>query len=159
MLKGVVSVLPGYAGGTVANPTYDQVCLGKTGHAEVTRVEFDPSVIRYEDLLTVFFATHDPTSVDRQGNDIGTQYRSVIFYTTDEQKRAAEKYIQDLNRDLDGKVVTEIKPLDQFYPAENYHRDYYAKNPENAYCGAVIDPKLAKVKRKFANLLATFSNS
>ena len=154
MLKGVVSVLPGYAGGSVPNPSYDQVSSGTTGHAEVTRVEFDPDIISYHELLTVFFATHDPTTLNRQGNDVGTQYRSVIFYTTDEQKTAAEHNVAELNRDLDGKVITEIKPLDQFYPAENYHRDYYAKNPENPYCNAVINPKLAKVKQKFVELLA-----
>lgn len=159
MLKGVSSVLPGYAGGTTPNPTYDQVCAGATGHAEVTRVEFDPKTISYDDLLTVFFATHDPTTLNRQGNDVGTQYRSVIFYTTEDQKRAAEQYVADLNRDLDGKVVTKIKPLEQFYSAENYHQDYFAKNPDNPYCNAVINPKLAKVKQKFVNLLSTFSHS
>ena len=123
-LKGVVSVMPGYAGGTTANPTYEQVCSGNTGHAEVTRVEYDPARISYNDLLAVFFATHDPTSLNRQGADVGTEYRSAIFYTTDDQKRAAESLIEQLNgSDSAGKrIVTEVVPLSAFYAAENYHR-------------------------------------
>lgn len=155
MLRGVVSVLPGYAGGSVPNPTYDQICGGQTGHAEVTRVEYDPSQINYDDLLTVFFASHDPTTLNRQGNDVGSQYRSVVFYTTPEQKLAAEKMIDqiDTSHSEGGKVVTLVEPLDQFYPAEQYHRDYYANNSDQPYCQIIINPKLRKVKEKFAQLL------
>lgn len=157
MLKGVLSVMPGYAGGTTANPTYEEVCGGKTGHAEVTCVEFDPILISFDDLLTVFFATHDPTTPNRQGNDIGTQYRSVIFYTTEEQKRAAESFIQELKASHQGgaPVVTEIRPMPIFYTAEESHRDFYAKNPEKAYCQIIINPKLEKAQKQFAELLAS----
>ena len=163
MLKGVISVMPGYAGGPSTGsgqaPSYDEVCSGATGHAEVIKIEFDPKQIAYTDLLTVFFATHDPTTKDRQGNDVGTQYRSIILYTNQSKKKAAEKFISELNgsRPEPLKIITEIKPLDRFYPAENYHRDYYAKNPLNSYCQVVINPKLAKVKEKFADLLKTKS--
>jgi peptide-methionine (S)-S-oxide reductase len=155
MLKGVVSVMPGYAGGTVPNPSYEQVCAGDTGHAEVIKIEFDPALIPYEDLLTVFFATHDPTTLNRQGNDIGTQYRSSVFYADEGQKRAAETFIAELERESPGggTVVTEVVPLEAFYPAEEYHRDYYAKNPDAGYCRAIINPKLQKVKKKFAAML------
>lgn len=154
-LKGVISVMPGYAGGSKANPTYEEVCGGKTGHAEVVKVEYDSDKISYQDLLTVFFTTHDPTALNRQGNDVGEQYRSVIFYTTDEQKLLAEDFIKKLNESAsDGDpIVTEAKPLANFYEAENYHRDYYAKNPKNAYCQVVINPKLNKVQEKFSELL------
>ena len=147
-LRGVISVMPGYAGGSVQNPTYEQVCAGKTGHAEVIRVEFDPSRISYRDLLAVFFASHDPTTLNRQGSDIGTQYRSVILYTTDDQKCAAEKYLTELNASGPGRtpVVTERKPLETFYEAEEYHRKYSLKNPNQAYCQLVIKPKLKKLK-------------
>lgn len=151
-LKGVISVMPGYAGGTMPNPTYEAVCSGNTGHAEVLKVEFDPKQISYNDLLTVFFATHDPTTPNRQGNDIGTQYRSIIIYTTPEQKSEAEQFIAELNKEGE-KVVTELKPLDRFYEAEEYHRDYYKKNPDRAYCQIVINPKLEKLKEKFDKLL------
>lgn len=155
MLRGVVSVMPGYAGGKTENPTYDQVCTGTTGHAEVTRVEYDPSAISYSDLLTVFFVSHDPTTKDRQGNDIGTQYRSVIFYTTPEQKQEAEVFVKELNASSEeGKpIVTEVTPLDRFYPAEDYHRDYFVRNKSKPYCTAVINPKLKKVKEHFSQLL------
>lgn len=155
MLKGVSGVLPGYSGGTVPNPTYDQVCGGTTGHAECTQVEFDPAVISYRDLLTVFFGSHDPTTLNRQGADVGTQYRSVIFYTTPEQKEVAEKFIQEINEsNAEGKpVVTEVIPLDVFYVAENYHQDYYARNKDEGYCEIVINPKLEKVVKNFGNLL------
>jgi peptide-methionine (S)-S-oxide reductase len=154
-LKGVVSVTPGYAGGTIANPTYEQVCTGNTGHAEVTRVEYDPARISYNDLLTVFFATHDPTSLNRQGADVGTEYRSVIFYTTDEQRRDAEALIAQMNASLPAArpIVTEIVPLKAFYEAENYHRDYYRKNTLAPYCQVVIDPKLRKLSQHFSALL------
>ena len=156
MMKGVSGVEPGYAGGTTKNPTYSQVSDGTTGHAEVVHIEYDPAVAKYEDMLTVFFGSHDPTTLNRQGNDIGTEYRSVIFYTTEEQKLAAEKFIKDINASSSsGKhVVTEVAPLTHFYPAEDYHRDYYAQNKNAAYCQIVINPKLEKVQEKFASLLA-----
>lgn len=154
MLKGVASVLPGYAGGT-GKPTYEAVVTGTTGHAEVIKIEYDPAVISFDDLLTVFFASHDPTTRNRQGNDVGTQYRSIIFYTSEDQKEAAEKFIADLNASSpDGKsIVTEIEPLKEFFPAESYHLDYYAKNQEQPYCELVINPKLEKVQQKFAELI------
>jgi peptide-methionine (S)-S-oxide reductase len=154
-LKGVVSVMPGYAGGTLANPTYEQVCTGNTGHAEVTRVEYNPAEISFNDLLTVFFATHDPTSLNRQGADVGTEYRSVIFYTTDDQKRDAVALIEQLNSsDPAGKrIVTEVVPLKAFYPAEKYHQEYYRNNSLAPYCQIVIDPKLRKLHKQFTALL------
>jgi peptide-methionine (S)-S-oxide reductase len=154
-LKGVVSVMPGYSGGTVANPTYEQVCTGTTGHAEVTRVEYDPAQISYHDLLVVFFATHDPTSLNRQGADVGTEYRSVIFYTTDEQKRETEAFIAELNSSNPAgkRVVTEVVPLEAFYQAENYHQEYYRNNSFAPYCQVVIDPKLRKLHKQFSALL------
>lgn len=155
MLKGVRSVEPGYAGGKTPNPTYEQVCTGTTGHAEVSKVVYDPSLVSLRDLLTVFFATHDPTTLNRQGNDVGTEYRSAIFYTTLEQKAESEKMISEIDTSTqDGDpVVTEVAPLDTFYPAEDYHRDYFAKNPERAYCQIVVSPKVQKVQEKFAELL------
>ncbi len=149
ILRGVKTVIPGYAGGNVDNPTYHQVSAGVTGHAEVIKIEFDPTEISYENLLTVFFASHDPTTVNRQGNDVGTQYRSIILYTSEEQKSVAEKLIKELG------AVTELKPFEKFYEAEDYHRDYYASNPGNQYCEIVINPKLEKVQAKFAELLKT----
>jgi peptide-methionine (S)-S-oxide reductase len=154
-LDGVTSVLPGFAGGTVKNPTYRQVCTGKTGHAEVVRVEYDPSRVAYRDLLTVFFATHDPTSLNRQGADVGTEYRSAIFYTTDDQKRQAEAFIAELNgSDSRGNpIVTEVTPLDAFYEAEDYHREYFRNNASLPYCQFVIAPKLTKLHKNFSDLL------
>ncbi len=154
-LRGVISVMPGYAGGHKENPTYEEVCSGKTGHAEVIKIEYDSEYIKYKDLLTVFFATHDPTSVNRQGNDVGTQYRSIIFYTTDEQKRRAEEFIKKLNESTsEGRaIVTEIRPLVKFYEAEDYHREYYLKNASEPYCQVVINPKLEKLQKEFAKLL------
>jgi peptide-methionine (S)-S-oxide reductase len=142
-------------GGTVPNPTYDQVCGGTTGHAEVTRVEFDPSQIDFTDLLKVFFGSHDPTTLNRQGNDVGTQYRSAIFYTTPEQKRKAEEFIAEINASnaLGKPIVTEVVPFTNFYEAEDYHRDYFAHHPDAAYCELVINPKLEKVQKDFAELL------
>lgn len=154
-LEGVVEVLPGYAGGHVANPTYEQVCTGTTGHAEVVRVTFDPAVIPYREILEVFFSAHDPTTVDRQGADVGPQYRSVIFYHDEEQRRAAEALI----RELDGSgafgapIVTRVEPFRGFYPAEEYHRRYYYRNPGAPYCRLVIRPKLERVRRRFAGRL------
>jgi peptide-methionine (S)-S-oxide reductase len=148
-------VMPGYSGGTVPNPTYEQVSTGTTGHAEATRIEFDPAQISYHDLLTVFFATHDPTTLNRQGNDVGTQYRSAIFYTTPEQKTAAEKFIADLEAsDVGGKpIVTEILPFGAFYEAEDYHRQYFKNHSDAGYCQLIIEPKVEKLQKQFANLL------
>jgi peptide-methionine (S)-S-oxide reductase len=159
MLKGVSSVLPGYSGGTTKNPTYEQVSQGNTGHAECTKVEFDPKEISFRDLLTVFFGSHDPTTLNRQGNDIGNQYRSVIFYTTPEQKEITESFIKEINNSThEGRpVVTEVVPLVDFYVAENYHKDYYERNKEASYCELVINPKLQKVQEKFASLLKSHS--
>lgn len=151
-LKGVASVSPGYAGGSVESPTYESVSSGKTGHAEVTRIEYDPSAITFEDLLTVFFATHDPTTLNRQGADVGTQYRSIILYTTEGQKKEAENFINKLNEEGE-KVVTELKPFDKFFEAEEYHREYYERNKNAPYCQVVISPKLQKLKERFSELL------
>jgi peptide-methionine (S)-S-oxide reductase len=155
-LKGVTSVLPGYTGGSTENPTYMSVCRGDTGHVEVVKIEFDPAIVKYETLLTVFFASHDPSSLNRQGNDVGTEYRSVVFYTTPEQKEAVEKFIQEANNsNTAGKpIITAVEPLKKFYVAENYHQDYYAKNKERGYCQVVINPKLEKIQREFGELLA-----
>lgn len=155
MLRGVSSVTPGYAGGKMPNPTYEQVCTGQTGHAEAVRIEYDPALVSYETLLTVFFSSHDPTTLNRQGADVGTQYRSAVFYATPDQKQRAERFIAELNASAVGgdPIVTTIEPLEIFYEAENYHKDYYARNSEAGYCRAVINPKLKKVKEKFAQLL------
>ncbi len=153
-LRGVLTVMPGYTGGTVPNPSYEAVCSGSTGHAEASKIEFDPTQITYNDLLTVFFATHDPTTLNRQGADVGTQYRSAIFTTTDEQKQEAEQFIQELDSDQPGqKIVTEVVPLTDFYPADESHRQYYLRNSEQSYCQVVISPKLEKLKAKFDSLL------
>jgi len=155
MLKGVHSVIPGYSGGTVENPTYEQVCGGKTGHAECTKVEYDPALISVKSLLTVFFGSHDPTTRNRQGNDVGTQYRSVIFYTTPSQKEETEKYIKGINdsNSLGKEIVTEVELIDVFYEAEDYHKDYFSQNKGNPYCEIIINPKLQKVQKEFADLL------
>jgi peptide-methionine (S)-S-oxide reductase len=154
-LRGVGQVLPGYAGGRVPNPTYHQVCGGGTGHAEVVQVEFDPSVISYADLLRVFLTVHDPTTLNRQGADIGTQYRSAIFYHSPEQKATAEQVIAEIGREgiWSRPIVTEVAPLTAFYPAEDYHVDYYANNPNQGYCRVVIDPKVAKFRKTFRDRL------
>ena len=154
-LKGVLSVLPGYAGGHVANPTYAQVSSGTTGHAEVIRFEYDPAIIHFHDLLNVFFATHDPTTLNRQGNDVGPQYRSVIFYSTPEQQSAAQDFIAKLNASgTEGApIVTTVEPLKEFYVAEDYHKQYYETHKDQPYCQLVINPKLQKVQDKFAELL------
>lgn len=155
MLKGVIAVEPGYAGGDTKNPTYDQVCSGKTGHAEVIKIEYDSDVVLLETLLTVFFATHNPTTINRQGNDVGTQYRSVIFCNNDEQIKICEKFIKGLNdsNEMGAPIVTEVKKLEDFYPAEDYHKNYYENNKNQAYCQVIINPKLKKVQEKFAELL------
>ncbi|MES2014540.1 MAG: peptide-methionine (S)-S-oxide reductase MsrA [Patescibacteria group bacterium] len=157
MLRGVISVEPGYAGGTTENPTYYAVSNGNTGHAEVIKIEFDPTHITYRDLLTVFFGTHDATQVNRQGNDVGTEYRSVVLYASEEQKKETETFIQELNDSAkEGKpIATEVAPLTKFYPAEQEHLDYYARNREQGYCQIIIAPKLQKVQEKFAELLKT----
>jgi peptide-methionine (S)-S-oxide reductase len=154
-LRGVKSVVSGYAGGSTKNPTYEKVCGGGTGHAEVIKIDFDPTEIAFKDLLTVFFATHDPTTLNRQGNDVGTQYRSAIFYANEEQKREAEAFIKELNdsRVFGNPVVTTLEPLGEFYEAEDYHQKYYANNPYQPYCQYMIPPKLNKLHKQFSALL------
>lgn len=154
-LKGVAEVIPGYAGGKTKNPIYGQVSSGKTGHAEVVKIEFDPEKISYRDLLTVFFSSHDPTTLNRQGADVGSQYRSIILTTSDEQRQQAEDFIQEINTsEMTGdEVVTEVKPLDTFYEAEAEHQDFYNRNQEYGYSLAVISPKLKKVREKFKHLI------
>lgn len=155
-LKGVVSVTPGYAGGTVPNPAYQQVCTGRTGHAEVVEVVFDPDVLPLEALLEVFFALHDPTTRDRQGADVGTQYRSIVLFRSEAQRLAAEEAIRSVEASgaHPRPVVTEVVPLKAFYPAEEYHRDYFRKHPDAPYCALVISPKLAKLKKLFKDRTA-----
>jgi len=148
ILKGVASVTPGYAGGNTENPTYEQVSSGKTGHAEVILVEYDPEIISFAKLVEVFFDSHNPTELNRQGNDVGTQYRSILLYATKEQKNIAEAYIKKIPD-----AVTEIVPLDKFYPAEEYHKEYYAKHPNEGYPMAVIKPKVDKIKEKYNKFL------
>src|SRR5688500_19021048 len=154
-LKGVVDVVSGYSGGRRPNPTYEQVCTGTTGHAEVVQVTFDPHQIGYRDILGVFFSVHDPTTLNRQGADVGTQYRSAIFYHTPEQKAAAEAMIAELNReDIWGSpIVTEVTSFDQFFPAEEYHQEYFRRNPQQPYCNAVVGPKVAKFRKKYSEWL------
>jgi peptide-methionine (S)-S-oxide reductase len=154
-LKGVDKVESGYSVGHVVNPTYRQVCGGDTGHAEVTQVTFDPRVISFREILEVFFAIHDPTTRNRQGPDVGTQYRSVIFFHTPEQKAAAEATIKELGASgkWRGPIVTEVEPLKTFYPAEDYHRDYFARNPNQPYCTFVVAPKVAKAHKQFSTRL------
>lgn len=157
MLKGVLKVEPGYTGGTVANPTYEQVSSGTTGHAEAIRFTYDPSVISYDDLLNVFFGSHDPTTRDRQGNDIGPQYRSAVFYADEQQRLAATAFIGRLRADGLG-VVTTVEPLGPFTVAEDYHKNYYATHRDQPYCAAVIEPKLRHVQERFAALLKDSSS-
>ncbi len=151
-LVGVEGVKSGYAGGHAPNPTYDEVCRGTTGHAEVVQVRFDAETISFEEILEVFFATHDPTTLNRQGADVGTQYRSVVFYHSPSQKKAAVELIGDLNGQeiWPGPIVTEVTEMGKFYPAEGYHDDYFRRNPEQPYCQAVINPKVAKFRARFA---------
>jgi peptide-methionine (S)-S-oxide reductase len=154
-LKGVVSVESGYAGGSKENPTYREVCTGMTGHAEVVQVRFDAGVITYQEILNVFFAIHDPTTMNRQGADAGTQYRSAIFYHDDEQKAMAEGLIKALNgqKIWDKPIVTQVTKLDKFYVAEDYHQEYFANNASQPYCQAVVAPKVAKFRKHFLDLL------
>lgn len=147
-VPGVKKVVSGYAGGKTSNPTYKQICLGDTGHAEVIQIEFDPSVVSYEKLLETFFEAHDPTTLNRQGADEGTQYRSVIFYHSEEQKRAAEAAKVAAAKIWDDPIVTEISPAPTFWPAEDYHQNYFAKNPTQGYCSFVIRPKVKKLQEK-----------
>jgi len=152
-LKGVVRALPGYAGGQLPQPSYQQVTTGATGHAEVVKVDFDSDVISFEDLLKVFFTVHDPTTLNRQGNDIGSQYRSIILYADEAQKKAAQDFIARINPQFDGHIVTELQPLTDFYEAEEYHHDYFKKNPHAGYCQVIISPKVAKLRKEFAELV------
>lgn len=157
-LKGVQQVISGYAGSDFPNPTYELIGTGKTGHAEVVQISFDPSVISYEQLLSVFFTIHDPTTKDRQGNDVGSQYRSIILTHDETQAKAAQAAISALeaSRKYPNPIVTEIKPLAKFYPAEAYHQDYFKNNPNKAYCQLVVKPKVDKVKSQFEPLLKSF---
>ncbi len=154
-LKGVERVESGYSGGHVPSPSYEDVCTGTTGHAEVVQITFDPQVVPFRDLLHVFFTIHDPTTLDRQGGDVGTQYRSAIFYHTPEQKTDAERVIAELEAEKvwDDPIVTQVTPFEKFYPAEEYHRDYYRRNPDQGYCRAVIAPKVAKVRKLYLDKL------
>ncbi|MCI4327512.1 MAG: peptide-methionine (S)-S-oxide reductase MsrA [Thermoplasmata archaeon] len=154
-VRGVVDVIPGYAGGATENPSYEDVCTGETGHAEVIQVTFDPAVLPYRDVLEIFFATHDPTTMNRQGGDVGTQYRSVILYASPSQLATAQEVIAEMKGEQKWghRVVTELVPLAKFYPAEEYHHDYFRKNPDRGYCQAVISPKMTKFRAKFAERL------
>lgn len=154
-LKGVISVESGYSGGHVQNPTYQQVCTGTTNHAEVAHIQYDPKIISFAEILEVFWKVHDPTTLNRQGGDIGTQYRSVIYYHSEQQRKEAEFYKQKLNEEKvwDDPVVTEISPFTEFFKAEGYHQNYFANNPEQAYCKMVVAPKVEKFKKAFAHKL------
>ena len=156
-VNGVKTVESGYSGGTVENPTYEQVCGGKTGHAEAVQITYDPKVVSYPELLEIFWSTHDPTTLNRQGNDVGTQYRSVIFYHNDEQKKLAEEYKKKLNESgaWGNPIVTEISQYKNFYKAENYHQDYFENNPNQGYCSFVIAPKVEKFEKVFKDKLKT----
>ncbi|MCL4379529.1 MAG: peptide-methionine (S)-S-oxide reductase MsrA [Candidatus Marsarchaeota archaeon] len=151
MLDGVKTT-PGYAGGTTQNPTYEQVCSGTTGHAEVIMLEYDPTIAPLEKILDIFFKMHDPTQVNRQGNDIGAQYRSIILYTTEAQKKVIEGFISDLQKKAPARIMTEVRKLGAFYQAEEYHKDYFKRNPANPYCIFVIRPKVSKIKKEFPEL-------
>jgi len=149
LFKGISKVTSGYAGGQMPDPTYWDVCKGNTGHAEVLKIEYDPEKMPLEQLLDVFFTMHDPTSLNRQGGDSGSQYRSIILYTTEKQKNVAQGFIKQQQKNFEKPIVTELKKLDVFYPAEDYHQRYYEKNPLQPYCFVVIGPKIAKVKKKY----------
>ncbi len=154
-LKGVTDVVSGYSGGHTENPTYREVCSETTGHAEVAQITFDPAELSFADLLRVFFAVHDPTTLNRQGNDVGSSYRSAIFYHSDEQKRVAEEIIKEVTEAgvYDKPIVTEVTKFDKFYPAEDYHQEYFANNPTQPYCAAVVAPKVAKFRKQFLGRL------
>lgn len=151
MLKGVDSVISGYSGGHKANPTYEEVCTGDTGHAEVVQIAYDPAVINYKQLMEVFLFLHDPTQLNRQGNDIGTQYRSVVFYNSEEQKKETEEALKEseAKQQWNGKYVTQVVPFEKFWSAEAYHQGYYKENPNQPYCSAVVGPKIQKFKKYF----------
>ena len=154
LLQGVDHIVSGYTGGDIKRPAYREVCTGRTGHAEGIQINYDTSIVSYETLLYVFFATHDPTTLNRQGNDVGTQYRSAIFYTDETQKTIAEKVIDSLQADtFDAPIVTELLPIQDFYPAEEEHQNYYNQHSDQMYCSYVISPKVAKLKEKFTHLL------
>ena len=148
-LKGVSKVESGYSGGEVPNPSYEAVCTGQTGHAEVVQVSFDPAIISFDDILRVFFSVHDPTTLNRQGADVGTQYRSAIFYHSEAQKESAEKIMEEMASQWDNPLVTEIIPFEKIYIAENYHQEYFSNNPNQPYCRAVVAPKVAKFRKEF----------
>lgn len=152
-LKGVSRVESGYAGGHVCNPRYEQVCEGTTGHAEVVRVEFDPDAVSYREILEIFFTIHDPTTLNRQGNDIGTQYRSVIYYHDERQREIAQHVIAEMANVWDAPIVTELSPAPEYFPAEDYHQDYFRKNPLQGYCAYIIAPKVAKFRKTYADKL------
>jgi peptide-methionine (S)-S-oxide reductase len=154
-LRGVEDVLSGYSGGHADGPNYQQVCTGTTGHAEVIQIRFDPSEVSFREILQVFFTVHDPTTLNRQGNDVGTQYRSAIFYHSDEQQRVAEEVIREIADAgiYDDPIVTEVVPFDKFWPAENYHQEYFSNNPNQPYCTAVVAPKVAKFRKNFVDRL------
>jgi peptide-methionine (S)-S-oxide reductase len=154
-LRGVEDVMSGYSGGHTENPTYQEVCSETTGHAEVAQITFDPQEISFADILRVFFAVHDPTTMNRQGNDVGTSYRSAIFYHDENQRQTAEDVIKEITEAgiYDNPIVTEVTPFDKFYPAENYHQEYFANNPNQPYCAAVIAPKVAKFRKMFVSRL------
>jgi len=156
-LEGVLDVISGYSGGHIPNPDYQSVCTGTTGHAEVVQVTFDPEIITFKEILEVFFSIHDPTTLNRQGADVGTQYRSVIFYHSEKQKEIAEQIIKDLQTDgvWPNPIVTEVTPFDVFYPAEEYHQEYFERNPYQGYCMAVINPKVNKFRKKFSDRFKT----
>jgi len=154
-IRGVVNVESGYAGGELASPTYEQVCTGTTGHAEVVQVTFDPHIISFREILEIFFTAHDPTTLNRQGADVGNQYRSVIFYHNEKQKEVAEQVIAELNaaKVWDNPIVTQVEPFKNFYKAEDYHRKYFSRHPEAAYCRIVIAPKIAKLRKEYREKL------
>jgi peptide-methionine (S)-S-oxide reductase len=154
-IEGVEDVVSGYAGGSVPNPTYEQVCSERTGHAEVVQIKFDPDVISFEEILDIFFTIHDPTTLNRQGNDVGTQYRSAIFFHSPEQERIARQKIAELEaaKVWRSRIVTEVAPLTEFYPAEEYHQEYFARNPYQPYCQVVVAPKVTKARKKFVTRL------
>ena len=153
LVKGVTQVIPGYSGGDTKNPSYEQVSTGETGHAEVVRVIFDPTIVSLEQLLAVFWTIHDPTSLNRQGADVGSQYASVIFYGDEQQQRVVETSRNDAQKHLDSPIVTRVEPLGEFYEAESYHHNYFETHPEAAYCQAIISPKLAKMRQHFSGML------
>ncbi len=155
LIKGVINVTSGYSGGETTNPTYDQVSQGNSGHVEVVKIDFDSKIVSLEDLLDIFWTVHDPTTPNRQGNDVGTEYRSAIFYHDDNQKKIVEASKESAKKVWGNNIVTQIEPLVKFYPAEDFHQDFFDKNPEKAYCQIIINPKLKKLREKFTSLLKT----